>query len=116
MYGVEKASESFVETGRKLGFDEHESQKAFTIAYGKQKEFFNKATCLGEKALAEARRAEKPVIAILGRPYNAFTTDANMDIPKNIQQTAIRLFLLIFSLSPMRKYIRTCTGITVNRT
>ncbi len=82
MYGVEKASESFVETGRKLGFDEHESQKAFTIAYGKQKEFFNKATCLGEKALAEARRAEKPVIAILGRPYNAFTTDANMDIPK----------------------------------
>ncbi|MFA5195283.1 MAG: acyl-CoA dehydratase activase, partial [Bacteroidales bacterium] len=82
MYGVEKASESFIEMGCKLGFNEHDSKKAFTIAYGKQMEYFTKAADLGKTALAEARSAKKPVIAILGRPYNAFTTDANMDIPK----------------------------------
>jgi predicted CoA-substrate-specific enzyme activase len=82
MYGVEKASESFIEMGCILGFDEHESKKAFTIAYSKQMDYFTKAADLGKKALTEARNAKKPVIAIFGRPYNAFTTDANMDIPK----------------------------------
>lgn len=82
MYGVEKASESFIEMGYKLGFDEHESRKAFNIAYDKQLEYFTKATDIGKQALAEARNAKKPVIALLGRPYNAFTNDANMDIPK----------------------------------
>ena len=37
---------------------------------------------LGKTALAEARKAKRPVIALLGRPYNAFTTDANMGIPR----------------------------------
>lgn len=44
--------------------------------------FLPKQNISGKKALTEARRDKKPVIAILGRPYNAFTTDANMDIPK----------------------------------
>jgi predicted nucleotide-binding protein (sugar kinase/HSP70/actin superfamily) len=82
MYGVEKASESFIEMGFKLGFTESEAKKAFAIAYKKQMEYFTKSTDLGKTALAEARKAKRPVIAILGRPYNAFTTDANMDIPK----------------------------------
>ena len=29
-----------------------------------------------------ASQAKRPVMAILGRPYNSFTTDANMDIPR----------------------------------
>jgi len=37
---------------------------------------------LGNEALAEARRSKRPLIAILGRPYNAFTSDANMGIPQ----------------------------------
>ena len=82
MYGMEKASESFIEMGFKLGFTESESKKAFAIANSKQMEFFTKSADLGKTALAEARKANRPVIAILGRPYNAFTTDANMDIPK----------------------------------
>jgi Uncharacterized protein conserved in bacteria len=82
MYGVEKASESFIEMGLKLGFTENESKNAFAIAHSKQMEYFTKSADLGKNALAEARRAKRPVIAILGRPYNAFTTDANMDIPK----------------------------------
>ncbi|MGA2780354.1 MAG: acyl-CoA dehydratase activase [Smithella sp.] len=82
IHGVDKASESFIEVGFKLGFTESESRKAFAIAYNKQMEYFTKSADLGKTALAEARKAKRPVIAILGRPYNAFTADANMDIPK----------------------------------
>jgi len=82
IYGVEKACESFIKVGFKLGFTESESKKAFAIAYNKQMEYFTKSADLGKTALAEARKTKRPVIAILGRPYNAFTTDANMDIPR----------------------------------
>jgi predicted CoA-substrate-specific enzyme activase len=82
MYGLEKASESFVEIALKLGFPESESKKAFAIAFDKQTQYFEKARSLGKTALAEARKAKRPVIALLGRPYNAFTTDANMGIPR----------------------------------
>ena len=36
----------------------------------------------GFQALETARGAKRPVIALLGRPYNAFTPDANMGIPR----------------------------------
>ncbi|MEN6490172.1 MAG: acyl-CoA dehydratase activase, partial [Smithella sp.] len=82
MYGVEKAGESFSEMGAKLGFTEKEAGKAFKIAYEKQMEYFQQAQQLGQRALALARNAGHPVIALLGRPYNAFTADANMGIPR----------------------------------
>ncbi|MGV8058616.1 MAG: acyl-CoA dehydratase activase [Smithellaceae bacterium] len=82
MYGLDKASESFIEMGATLGFTERESLSAFEIAYKKQMEYFSRAQELGKTALAEARQASHPVIALLGRPYNAFTTDANMGIPR----------------------------------
>jgi predicted CoA-substrate-specific enzyme activase len=82
MYGIEKAGESFIEMGLRLGFSKKESENAFEIAYQKQMEYFNRAKELGKEALAYARKSKKPVIALLGRPYNAFTTDANMGIPR----------------------------------
>jgi predicted CoA-substrate-specific enzyme activase len=82
MYGVEKASESFIEMGARLGFSEKESANAFEIAYKKQLEYFSQASELGKTALASARKSKKPVIALLGRPYNAFSADANMGIPR----------------------------------
>ncbi len=82
MYGLEKAGESFIAMGARLGFSEKESRNAFEIAYKKQVEYFSQASELGKTALASARKSKKPVIAILGRPYNAFTADANMGIPR----------------------------------
>ncbi len=81
-YGNEKALESFIELGEQLGFSAREARLAFEVALEKQNEYFKKAAELGEKALAEAREAKRPVIAVLGRPYNAFTSDANMSIPR----------------------------------
>ncbi len=81
-YGETKARESFVETGARLGFSERETRRAFAEALKRQRDFFRRAADLGREALEAARAANRPVIALLGRPYNAFTGDANMGIPR----------------------------------
>ncbi|HOW81540.1 MAG TPA: acyl-CoA dehydratase activase-related protein, partial [Spirochaetota bacterium] len=80
-YGKTKALEGFLDLGKMMGVPEKDVRRAFDIALDKQKDFWNAYTDLGKKALKEAREADRPVIAILGRPYNAFTRDANMGIP-----------------------------------
>lgn len=80
-FGREKALEEFVKMGVRLGIGENEVRRAFYKACRKQQEYFDKCRELGQTALDEARKANRPVIAILGRPYNAFTRDANMGIP-----------------------------------
>jgi predicted CoA-substrate-specific enzyme activase len=81
-FGDTKALELFQVMGEKLGIGEAETQAAFEKALAKQREYFDAAKKLGEEALEEARRASRPVIALLGRPYNAFTPEANMGIPR----------------------------------
>ncbi|MCL2025299.1 MAG: acyl-CoA dehydratase activase-related protein, partial [Leptospirales bacterium] len=80
-YGFEKALEGFLTMSRQLGVSEAEIRRAFTIANEKQLLFEEKCMEMGRRALEEARAAQRPVMAILGRPYNAFTKDANMGIP-----------------------------------
>ena len=81
-FGNEKALELFQIMGEKLGVDGEEVRAAFTKALIKQNDYFKAAKELGEKALKEAREANRPVIALLGRAYNAFTPEANMGIPR----------------------------------
>ncbi|MFA5321032.1 MAG: acyl-CoA dehydratase activase [Smithella sp.] len=81
-YGLEKASEAFIAMAARMGFDEARAREAFAIAYEKQMECFKKFSELGAKALEDARKAKRSVIAVLGRPYNSFTPDANMGIPR----------------------------------
>jgi predicted nucleotide-binding protein (sugar kinase/HSP70/actin superfamily) len=82
MHGTGNAAEPFIKMAARLGFDENEAQEAFDLAYAKQMECFSRFSELGKLALEEARQAKRPVIAILGRPYNSFTNDANMGIPR----------------------------------
>ncbi|MDR1815441.1 MAG: acyl-CoA dehydratase activase-related protein, partial [Clostridiales Family XIII bacterium] len=81
-FGDEKALELFSVMSDRLGIPPAETQAAFEKARAKQEEYFAAARRLGEEALAEARAFERPVIALLGRPYNAFTPEANMGIPR----------------------------------
>ncbi|MBN2724095.1 MAG: activase [Deltaproteobacteria bacterium] len=80
-YGEAKGMESFMEMGKNLGFSEEEVSKAFNTAWKKQNQFWSDYQKTGKEALRKAREADHPVIALLGRPYNAFTKDANMGIP-----------------------------------
>ena len=59
-----------------------EIKAAFELSLSKQENFFRKLKEMGIEALADARKSDRPVIALLGRPYNAFTREANMGIPK----------------------------------
>lgn len=81
-YGKEKALEHFVTMGSLLNIDAAEVTAAFNLACDKQDAYGLEARKLGEKALELAREGDKPVIALLGRPYNAFTAEANMGIPR----------------------------------
>lgn len=81
-FGEAKALELFCETARKLGIDDTETKAAFDTAWAKQKSYFDAVHKMGEQALEEARKFNRPVIAVLGRPYNAFTPEANMGIPR----------------------------------
>ncbi|MCX7023250.1 MAG: acyl-CoA dehydratase activase [Spirochaetes bacterium] len=81
-FGVPKALEHFIALGTRLGIPEPEVRAAFDVAFRKQEEYFAKARVLGKQAIADARKADRPVIAVLGRPYNAFTAEANMGIPR----------------------------------
>ncbi|MCF6335780.1 MAG: acyl-CoA dehydratase activase-related protein, partial [Spirochaetales bacterium] len=80
-FGKAKAMEYFVQMGGQMNIPQEEIEAAFNIAFEKQNEYFQKASDMGKAALVEARKAERPVIALLGRPYNAFTKEANMGIP-----------------------------------
>ncbi|HCC36553.1 MAG TPA: activase [Treponema sp.] len=81
-FGEGKALELFCEMTAKLGIDEAETKAAFEKALAKQQAFFDAARKMGAEALEEARKSDRPVIATLGRPYNAFTPEANMGIPR----------------------------------
>ena len=67
--------------GGQLGIPEREVRRAFAVGCDKQKDFWDRYREMGTDAYEKAQAAEHPVIAILGRPYNAFTRDANMGIP-----------------------------------
>ncbi|HOM09145.1 MAG TPA: acyl-CoA dehydratase activase [Spirochaetota bacterium] len=90
--------DSFVNVAVKLGFSSEEGKRAFRLALQKQHEYFVKARKLGEEALEFARKLNKPAIALLGRPYNAFTKDANMGIPK--KYTSIGYTVIPFDILP----------------
>ncbi|MDR0638464.1 MAG: acyl-CoA dehydratase activase [Spirochaetaceae bacterium] len=81
-FGEEKALELFCVMTERLGIGQAETKKAFDKAVSMQNAYFDACRALGKEALEEARKAERPVIALLGRPYNAFTQEANMGIPR----------------------------------
>ncbi|MEW6526735.1 MAG: acyl-CoA dehydratase activase [Spirochaetota bacterium] len=94
----EMTENSFIHVAVKLGFSPEEGRRAFGLALQKQNEYFVKARKLGEQALEFARKLKKPAIALLGRPYNAFTKDANMGIPK--KYTSIGYTVIPFDILP----------------
>ena len=80
-FGRKKALEHFVTLGVRLGVGADEVERAFDAAQAAQETYLRKAAEAGKRALEEIRAGTRPVIALLGRPYNAFTPEANMGIP-----------------------------------
>jgi predicted CoA-substrate-specific enzyme activase len=99
-FGEEKALELFIELTEKLGIGAQETAAAFKVANAKQNEYFEACKKLGMEAVVEARAANRPVIALLGRPYNAFTAEANMGIPRKF--TSRGFSIIPFDILPFQ--------------
>ncbi|MCL2175238.1 MAG: acyl-CoA dehydratase activase [Treponema sp.] len=99
-FGEEKALELFCGMTKILDIGEAETKSAFDKAWAKQNEYFAAAEKMGVQAIEDARNANRPVIALLGRPYNAFTPEANMGIPRKF--TTRGFSIIPFDILPFR--------------
>ena len=99
-FGESKALEYFLKLGEQLSIPEEEITKAFQVSLRKQQEYHKAASNLGKRALEDAREANRPVIALLGRPYNAFTPEANMGIPRKFSSRGFSI--IPFDILPVK--------------
>lgn len=80
--GLTAARGDFLALGRQLGADRARALRAFREAVAAQEAFVRETARAGREALeALERDPEQTGIVVFGRPYNAFTQDANRGIP-----------------------------------
>ncbi|HLV31735.1 MAG TPA: acyl-CoA dehydratase activase [Chitinispirillaceae bacterium] len=83
--GYEKALETMVEMARKMGISEKNARKAWEHACKRQLDFENELVETGKKVIEHLdKNPDKFGIVLFGRPYNSFTSDANMGIPHKV--------------------------------
>jgi predicted nucleotide-binding protein (sugar kinase/HSP70/actin superfamily) len=80
--GFDKSGQPFIETAKQMGFSTAEGKRAFKKGMEAYKAYLRKAREVGLKAIELAEKEKQRTIVIFGRPYNAFTRDANMGIPR----------------------------------
>ncbi len=80
-----QAQDIVVDMATKMGVDEDLALNAWTKACARQKQFEEKLREYGTQALAYlAHNPDSFGIVLFGRPYNAFSADANMGIPSKV--------------------------------
>ncbi|MDA8336432.1 MAG: acyl-CoA dehydratase activase [Peptococcaceae bacterium] len=105
--GFHRASQSFVETGARLGFDRQRSLAAYRRAVGSQEAFGERCRALGAGFLDELAQTGGKAVVLFGRPYNALVRDGNMGIPEKFTSRGYRVipydFLPFAEETPQRK-------------
>ncbi len=97
--GLEESRLSFMGVAEQLGFSRDEGGRAFDAGLSHQERFDAAYRALGKKVKEEVKgHPDRLYIALLGRPYNAFTRDANMGIPRKFisQGVTVIPFDMIF--------------------
>jgi predicted CoA-substrate-specific enzyme activase len=97
--GLAESRLSFMSLAERLGFTREEGSRAFDVGVERYQRFLAAYSELGKKVLREvAEHPDRVHIALLGRPYNAFTRDANMGIPRKFisQGVTVIPFDMIF--------------------
>ena len=89
--GYGSGSEGFIAMAEQLGFTKEEGLRAFRVGMNQQFAFWDHLRELGRQALKQAEEGDKVVIALFGRPYNAFPQEANMGIPRKFVTRGHRL-------------------------
>ncbi len=82
-HGWDECRSSFESMAETLGFSAQEGAEAFDTGLRHYRQFLEAYRELGREVLEKIRNDRKhPYVALFGRPYNAFTKDANMGIPR----------------------------------
>ena len=90
--GFVAAAESFMEIALQLGKNRIEAENAFRIACRRQQEWNDRLKQIGRHVLAEiAQSARMSAIVLLGRPYNAFAREANLNIPAKFASRGVHV-------------------------
>lgn len=80
---LEESRHSFMDMAERLGFSRSDGNRAFDAGMSHYERFQVAYRELGKKVLQEVEQhPDRVYIALFGRPYNAFTRDANMGIPR----------------------------------
>jgi predicted CoA-substrate-specific enzyme activase len=87
---LEQSRRSFARVAERLGSTREEGVRAFEAGMSRYREFLAAYRALGRRVLADVRaHPERVHVALLGRPYNAFTRDANMGIPRKFHSQGV---------------------------
>jgi predicted CoA-substrate-specific enzyme activase len=88
--GWEASKESFVEIAARLGFSAESGAAAYDRGIREYRRFAEAYAALGDEILKKIKNdPSHTYIALFGRPYNAFTKDANMGIPRKFTSQGI---------------------------
>ena len=101
-HGWDACRDEFELVAEQLGRSRAEGARAFTAGLAHYHAFMADYRKRGQELLAEIRaNPERLYIAVLGRPYNAFTRDANMGIPRKFTSRGVTVvpFDMIFDES-----------------
>jgi len=81
---------AFEDVATQLGFTRHEGARAYDRSVEAFERFLAAYRERGLALLAEIKaNPERIYVAVLGRPYNAFTSDANMGIPRKFTSRGV---------------------------
>ncbi|HSA22743.1 MAG TPA: acyl-CoA dehydratase activase-related protein, partial [Myxococcota bacterium] len=80
--GEDAVAEAFAELAERLGLPRAEGRRAFSTGLARQRDFQARLREIGAQVLEHSRQSGETIIALLGRPYNAFASEANMGIPR----------------------------------
>nr|MCK4929803.1 activase [Nanoarchaeota archaeon] len=80
--GLEKAQKYFVNLALQLGFKKSSAREAYLFAVKQQRLMLDEFKRIGRELLEKIKKENKSAIVLFGRPYNAFTKEANLGIPR----------------------------------
>jgi len=88
--GFDASRGAFEDLSEKLGFTRAEGSRAYDVGVEHLRRFLAAYRELGSKVLREVgENPDRVYIALCGRPYNAFTRDANMGIPRKFTSQGV---------------------------
>lgn len=95
--GLSSQENTFIKIGRVLGYDERLSELAYEQAVEAQQDFNKECLEIGKRLIAELeQKPEEVLIVMVGRPYNAFASWANMGIPKKFASRGYKIVPIDF--------------------